>query len=212
MRRISLAVLAVTLAVPAIARAQTQDPVVVSANQFAQQGNHDIAIAMLRSALAARPGDAALKAALVDVLRQKMISLSREMLELRREINELGGAPSMASPTLPGRTGPVVTGMAGCAGDAPVRVGGNIMAPAKLKDVKPVYPPAAQSEKVQGIVIVEAVIDCNGDVASVRILRGQPLLDEAALNAVREWKFSQTLLNGVPVKVIFTATVTFRLE
>jgi TonB family protein len=200
MRRISLIVLAALLAVPAIARAQAQDPVVVSARQFAQQGNHDTAIALLRSALASRPSDPALKAALVDVLKLKMVELNRQMLELRQAINDLGGG----APTLPRDVS--------CAAGAPVRLGGAIAAPSKVKHVDAIYPSIAQSAKVEGIVIVEALIDCNGSVADVKILRGQPLLNEAALEAVRQWQYTPVLLNGVPVKVLLTATVAFRLE
>jgi TonB family protein len=95
---------------------------------------------------------------------------------------------------------------------APVRVGGNIKTPRKVRDMPPVYPPIAQSARVQGVVIVEATIGENGVVRDARILRSIPLLDEAALEAVRQWVFEPTLLNGVPVPVIMTVTVQFRLE
>jgi len=65
---------------------------------------------------------------------------------------------------------------------------------------------------VQGVVILEAVIDTNGDVADARILRSIPMLDQAAVDAVRQWRFTPTLLNGVPVQVIMTVTVNFTLN
>jgi len=95
---------------------------------------------------------------------------------------------------------------------APVRVGGNIQAPKKVKDVNPVYPPIAQSARVQGVVILEATIGPNGNVQDVRVLRSIPLLDAAAIEAVKQWAYTPTLLNGVPVPVIMTVTVNFTLR
>jgi len=95
---------------------------------------------------------------------------------------------------------------------APVRVGGNIRPPQKIKDLRPVYPSIAQSARVQGVVIIEATIGPDGKVKDARILRSIPLLDQAALDAVRQWEFTPTLLNGVPVPVIMTVTVNFTLQ
>ena len=95
---------------------------------------------------------------------------------------------------------------------APVRVGGNIRPPTKIKDVKPIYPSIAQSARVQGVVIIEATIGPDGKVNDARVLRSIPLLDQAALDAVRQWQFTPTLLNGVPVPVIMTVTVNFTLQ
>ena len=92
-----------------------------------------------------------------------------------------------------------------------MRVGGNIHLPQKVKHVNPVYPPIAQSARVQGVVIVEVIIDREGRVGYSRILRSIPLLDQAALDAVNQWEFTPTLLNGAPVPVIMTATVQFTL-
>ena len=95
---------------------------------------------------------------------------------------------------------------------APVRVGGSIKPPVKTKDVRPQYPPIAQSARVQGVVIIEATIGPGGKVQDARVLRSIPLLDQAALDAVRQWEFTPTLLNGVPVPVIMTVTVQFTLS
>ncbi|MGH7463439.1 MAG: energy transducer TonB, partial [Longimicrobiales bacterium] len=95
---------------------------------------------------------------------------------------------------------------------APVRVGGNIKQPQKIKDVRPIYPPIAQSARVQGIVIIEAVIGPDGAVRDAKVLRSIPLLDQSALDAVRQWVFTPTLLNGQPVPVIMTVTVQFTLQ
>jgi TonB family protein len=93
-----------------------------------------------------------------------------------------------------------------------VRVGGNIGLPQKVTHVGPVYPAIAQSARVQGVVIVELIIDREGHVGYARILRSIPLLDQAALDAVKQWEFTPTHLNGSPVPVIMTATVQFTLS
>ena len=94
----------------------------------------------------------------------------------------------------------------------PIRVGGGIQAPKKIKDVKPVYPPEAQSARVQGIVIIEATIAPDGKVTTARTLRSIPPLDQAALDAVLQWEFTPTLINGAPVAIVMSVTVNFALE
>ena len=69
----------------------------------------------------------------------------------------------------------------------------------------------AQQARVQGVVIIEALIDDRGEVANARVLRSIPMLDDAALSAVSQWQFTPTLLNGAPVGVIMTVTVNFTL-
>jgi TonB family protein len=96
-------------------------------------------------------------------------------------------------------------------GATPVRVGGNITAPERVKYVPPVYPAEAQQSKVQGIVIIEAVIDENGEVAATKVLKSVPVLDDAALAAVSQWKYTPTHMNGVAVPVLMTVTVNFTL-
>jgi protein TonB len=95
---------------------------------------------------------------------------------------------------------------------APLRIGGAVRAPVKTKHVAPVYPPIARSARVQGVVILEATIDERGQVTDARVLRSIPLLDQAAIDAVRQWEFAPTLLNGQPVAVIMTLTVQFTPE
>ena len=107
---------------------------------------------------------------------------------------------------------PAVTG-AQPAGSVPgrVRVGGGIQEPKLIRKVPPVYPAEALAARVEGIVIIEAVIDVTGAVKEMKVLRAQPLLEAAAVDAVRQWQFTPTLLNGVPVEVIMTVTVNFTL-
>jgi periplasmic protein TonB len=95
---------------------------------------------------------------------------------------------------------------------APVRVGGAISPPQKLHHVAPDYPAIARSARVSGIVILEAILGVDGAVRDVTVLRSIPLLDQAAVDAVRQWRFTPTLLNGVPVPVIMTVTVAFNLH
>jgi TonB family protein len=94
----------------------------------------------------------------------------------------------------------------------PVRVGGNIRVPAKTKDVKPAYPVEAQANRAQGVVILEAIIGPDGKVANARVLRSIPGLDAAAQDAVGQWEFAPTSLNGQPVAVVMTVTVNFTLQ
>jgi protein TonB len=95
---------------------------------------------------------------------------------------------------------------------APVRVGGTVRSPVKVKHVDPVYPQIALMSRVQGIVIIEATIGADGRVMDARVLRSEPLLKQAALDAVSQWQFTPTLLNGVPVPVIMTVSVIFTLK
>jgi protein TonB len=93
-----------------------------------------------------------------------------------------------------------------------VRIGVAVMPPKKIRDVPPIYPSAAQEARVQGVVILEARIDESGNVGDTRILRSIPLLDQAATNAVRQWQYTPTLLNGAAVPVVMTVTVNFTLR
>jgi periplasmic protein TonB len=95
---------------------------------------------------------------------------------------------------------------------APLPVGGDIKRPIKVRDVAPTYPPLARAAHVEGIVIIRATIGPDGKVQDARVLRSNPLLDAAALDAVRRWEYTPTLLNGVPVAVVMTVTVDFRLR
>ena len=96
--------------------------------------------------------------------------------------------------------------------DKPVRVGGQIKAPRKVRDQPPAYPDVAKQARVEGVVVLEAVISPQGRVTEVKVLRGSPLLDDAAVNAVKSWVYTPTLLNGVPVPVVMTVTVSFKLS
>jgi periplasmic protein TonB len=127
------------------------------------------------------------------------------------------GDPQVFSPGGDGNGSPIGTyGVGPSAGEpavapALVRPGGLVQPPTKLRHVQPVYPDLAIRARVQAVVVLECVIDPSGHVAEVKVLRGHPLLDDAALAAVRQWVYSPTRLNNVPVAVLLTVTVQFRI-
>jgi TonB family protein len=90
-----------------------------------------------------------------------------------------------------------------------LRAGGPIKPPTKIYDVKPVFPDAARAAGIQGIVILEITIAEDGSVRDALVLRSIPQLDQAAIEAVRQWRFTPTLINGAPVPIIMTVTVSF---
>jgi len=95
---------------------------------------------------------------------------------------------------------------------APIRMHRGIREPRKIVDSVPAYPAPARAARIQGTVIIEATIDVRGNVEAARVLRPLPFLDQAALDAVKQWKYTPALLSGVPVPVIMTVTVTFSLQ
>ena len=92
---------------------------------------------------------------------------------------------------------------------APVRIGGKIHAPLKIKNADPIYPEIAKAARVDGAVTIEATIGPDGKVWDAKVVRSVPMLDQAALDAVRQWEYRPTLLNGVPVPVLINITVNF---
>jgi protein TonB len=126
-----------------------------------------------------------------------------------------GGVPGGVEGGVPGG---VVGGVIGGLPDAPappaakpVWVGGAVKEPRKLKDVRPVYPLIAVQARVQGMVILECTIDATGRVVEAKVVRGNPILNDAAIEAVRQWVYTPTLLNGIPVPIMMDVTVQFRL-
>jgi protein TonB len=117
----------------------------------------------------------------------------------------------------------IVLGLCGCghpppppqpqaqAAPRPVRVRSIIATLHKVRDVLPVYPTDAIAAKVEGVVVVEANIDVTGRVTEARILRSIALLDEAALDAVRQWEFEPIVVDGIRVPIIAALSVSFKL-
>jgi protein TonB len=93
----------------------------------------------------------------------------------------------------------------------PIRPGGDIRPPVKVRNVVPVYPEIARVTSVQGVVVLDCTIGVDGRVDDVKVLGGPPLLRTAAVDAVRQWLYRPTLLNGVAVPVVMTVTVRFTL-
>jgi TonB family protein len=95
--------------------------------------------------------------------------------------------------------------------DEVIKVGGDVPPPKKTKHVNPVYPPDAKDAGIQGVVIIEAVIDKEGKVASATVVKSIPELDQAAVDAVLQWEFEPTYIKGKPVSVRMTVTINFTL-
>jgi protein TonB len=123
---------------------------------------------------------------------------------------------------LGGEKGGVVGGTVGGTGEGtsappasegPLRVGGDVKAPVAISRTKPDYTDAARKGHITGVVIVEAIVNKQGEVEQVKVLKGLSLgLNEQAVEAVKKWRFHPGTLNGEPVEVIFTLTVNFTLE
>ena len=94
----------------------------------------------------------------------------------------------------------------------PRRVGGDIKPPERTVYKAPQYPPAAQAARIEGTVTLEAIIDAEGVVQNVKVLKSMPLLDRAAIEAVQLWRYTPTRLNGVAIPVVMTVRVTFTLK
>jgi protein TonB len=92
-----------------------------------------------------------------------------------------------------------------------IRVGGNVQSAKMIRQVQPVYPQIAKTAHVQGTVLLHAVISKDGSVQELQYVSGPPLLMKAAMDAVREWRYQPTLLNGEPVEVETTISVIFSL-
>jgi protein TonB len=95
---------------------------------------------------------------------------------------------------------------------APVRSAGEARMPRLVKRVEPDYPEIARQAHIQGIVVLEATTDLYGRVVNVRVLRSVPLLDAAAVDAVRQWAYEPLVINGRPRSVVFTVTLRFELK
>jgi len=98
-------------------------------------------------------------------------------------------------------------------GSNPVPVSGDITPPVKVSGPNPQYTEEARRERIQGVVVVEATINCVGEVTAVRVLQGLPLgLTEAAVESVRRWRFQPATLDGRPIAVLYNLSVHFRLQ
>lgn len=124
------------------------------------------------------------------------LSVSRQPLSIAVPGGRTGG---------PGQRGTAAAPLQG------VRVGANAIAANLISQVEPVYPELARQARVQGSVVLEAEISRDGTVGNLNVLSGHPLLTQAALDAVKQWRYKPTLLNNEPVQVVTTLTVNFAL-
>lgn len=114
----------------------------------------------------------------------------------------LGGVPGAPPPPPPPKAKPT----------GPVRIGGQVAEANLIRRVTPVYPPLAKSARVQGTVEFTAVISKEGNIENLQLVRGHPLLVQAAKDAVLQWKYRPTMLNGEPVTVVTDIIVNFNLS
>ena len=94
---------------------------------------------------------------------------------------------------------------------APIRVGGRVMAPRAIFSPEPLYPPLAKQARISGDVVIDSVIDVNGNIVEMQVLSGHPLLVPAAMDALKRWKYQPTILNDEPVPVQLVVTIKFKL-
>jgi periplasmic protein TonB len=130
-----------------------------------------------------------------------------------------GGVPGgVAGGSMGGVLGGVIGGMGAAPPppkpklSGPLRVGGNVQAAKIINRVQPVYPPLARQTRISGTVRLHAIISKDGTIQQLEVVSGHPLLQQAALDAVRQWRYQPTLLNGEPVEVDTTIDVIFSLN
>jgi protein TonB len=119
-----------------------------------------------------------------------------------------GGLPGQG---ILGGGGPALPPPPKAATPARIKQGGNVTAASILSQTRPLYPPLARQARIQGNVVLHAIIDKEGKVAQLEVVSGHPLLVQAALDAVKQWRYKPTQLNGDPVEVDTTITVTFTM-
>lgn len=118
----------------------------------------------------------------------------------------IGSVPSAAPPPPPPKEAPKP------ATPKVIRVGGNVQSAKLVNQPRPAYPPLARQARIQGVVRFNAVIGNDGSIQNLTLVSGHPLLVPAATEAVRQWRYQPTLLNGEPVQVVTQIDVNFTLS
>jgi protein TonB len=140
--------------------------------------------------------------------------------ELPPDIGNVGVVGGVPGGIAGGSAGGVLGGIIGGAGSgpppppkpkAPLRIGGNVMAASLIRKVDPIYPPIAKTAHISGTVVLHAIIGKDGSVQDLQYVSGPPLLMKSALDAIRQWRYKPTMLNGEPVEVDTTISVVFSL-
>lgn len=137
------------------------------------------------------------------------------------DLGAVGGVPGgVPGGTMGGVIGGVIGGVLGngivpaapAGPKKPVRVGGHIRAPKAIYQPAPPYPVIARQARITGVVVIDCVLDEQGNVVEMKVVSGPPLLYAAAMNALKEWKYEPTLLNDTPISVQMIVNVTFQLN
>lgn len=149
----------------------------------------------------------------------KEVKIIKEEAEPDVSVGMAGGVPGgVAGGSMGGVLGGVIGGMGGAPPPprphqtGPLRVGGNVQAARIINRVQPSYPPLARQTRISGTVRLHAIIGKEGTIQQLEVMSGHPLLQQAALDAVRQWRYQPTLLNGEPVEVDTTIDVIFSLN
>jgi periplasmic protein TonB len=155
------------------------------------------------------------------LVQPKAIPKDIKIIKEDAEPPDMGGmAGGVPGGVAGGSSGGVLGGIIGGAGNAPpppkvtpkrVTVGGNVQAARLVNRVQPLYPPLARQTRISGTVKLHAIIGKNGAVEQLQVVSGHPLLVQSALDAVRQWRYQPTLLNGDPVEVDTEIDVIFSL-
>jgi periplasmic protein TonB len=149
----------------------------------------------------------------------KEVKIIKEDAEPDMSAGMSGGVPGgVAGGSMGGVLGGVIGGMGGAPAPpkpkqtGPLRVGGNVQAARIINRVQPVYPALARQTRISGTVRLHAIIGKDGTIQQLEVMSGHPLLQQNALEAVRQWRYQPTLLNGEPVEVDTTIDVIFSLN
>jgi len=171
-------------------------------------------VAPVRPPTAAPAPDATMNPALAPTSAPSSITEERALPDVPElgAISGVGGSGSAPPGELISERPPVAPPAQPPRPAAPVRVADLPVVPRKIVDARPIYPEIARAARVEGTVIMEAVLDTGGRVTQLRVLRSVPMLDQAALDAVRQWRYTPSLYGGHPVSVLMTITMRFQLQ
>jgi protein TonB len=153
------------------------------------------------------------------VIPKKVQMIKEE--ELPPDVSAVGVVGGVPGGIPGGQVGGVLGGIIGGVGSLPppppkaapqrIRVGGNVVEGRRIRYVQPVYPPIARQAHISGTVVVHAIIAKDGSVQELQLMSGHPLLVQAAMDAIRQWRYQPYLLNGEPVEIDTTINVIFQL-
>jgi protein TonB len=143
-----------------------------------------------------------------DVAVFKEAELPPDVINNTNQSGVFGGIPGQG---IMGGSGPALPAPKDAAAPARIKQGGEVTAASIITQTRPVYPPLARQARIQGAVVLHAIIDKDGKVAQLEIVSGHPLLVQSALDAVKQWRYKATELNGDPVEVDTTIQVTFTM-